>query len=161
MLEESFLPTVRTLMNAPATSPLAEVDISNVVELLVELTRASALIKPSTNTGVRDIPAPSVTNPSDHSVEWFSPVGPLLSLGGVRSRLFGSAHVWGDVKGLHSPRGASLRQDPGQPGAEQQRDRQHGPADAAAAARAGTRASAESFKFVINNLSSQNKFTIS
>ncbi|XP_008290651.1 condensin complex subunit 3 [Stegastes partitus] len=50
VVEESFLPTVRTLMNAPATSPLAEVDISNVVELLVELTRPSALIKPSANT---------------------------------------------------------------------------------------------------------------
>uniref|UniRef100_A0A8C5AXW1 Non-SMC condensin I complex, subunit G n=1 Tax=Gadus morhua TaxID=8049 RepID=A0A8C5AXW1_GADMO len=44
---ESFLPTVRTLMNAPATSPLAEVDPSNVVELLVELTRPGTLIKPS------------------------------------------------------------------------------------------------------------------
>ncbi|TNM86102.1 condensin complex subunit 3 [Takifugu flavidus] len=51
VVEESFLPTVRTLMNAPATSPLAEVDINNVVELLVELTRPSALIKPSPNTG--------------------------------------------------------------------------------------------------------------
>uniref|UniRef100_A0A671X6B2 Non-SMC condensin I complex, subunit G n=1 Tax=Sparus aurata TaxID=8175 RepID=A0A671X6B2_SPAAU len=50
VVEESFLPTVRTLMNAPATSPLAEVDINNVVELLVELTRPSALITPSTNT---------------------------------------------------------------------------------------------------------------
>ncbi|XP_049428619.1 condensin complex subunit 3 [Epinephelus fuscoguttatus] len=50
VMEEGFLPTVRTLMNAPATSPLAEVDINNVVELLVELTRPSALIKPSTNT---------------------------------------------------------------------------------------------------------------
>ncbi|KAM4604222.1 condensin complex subunit 3 [Polymixia lowei] len=50
VVEECFLPTVRTLMNAPATSPLAEVDISNVVELLIELTRPSALIKPSTNT---------------------------------------------------------------------------------------------------------------
>nr|XP_046269871.1 condensin complex subunit 3 isoform X2 [Scatophagus argus] len=52
VVEESFLPTVRTLMNAPATSPLAEVDINNVVELFVELTRPSALIKPSTNTEV-------------------------------------------------------------------------------------------------------------
>ncbi|KAL7404251.1 hypothetical protein ABVT39_012033 [Epinephelus coioides] len=50
VVEEGFLPTVWTLMNAPATSPLAEVDINNVVELLVELTRPSALIKPSTNT---------------------------------------------------------------------------------------------------------------
>lgn len=55
-MEEGFLPTVRTLMNAPATSPLAEVDINNVVELLVELTRPSALIKPSTNTEVRRVP---------------------------------------------------------------------------------------------------------
>ncbi|CAJ1052232.1 condensin complex subunit 3 [Xyrichtys novacula] len=50
VVEESFLPTLRTLINAPATSPLAEVDINNVSELLVELTRPSALIKPSTNT---------------------------------------------------------------------------------------------------------------
>ncbi|KAF3687656.1 Condensin complex subunit 3 [Channa argus] len=50
VVEESFLPTVRTLINAPATSPLAEVDINNVVELLVELTRPSALIKAPTNT---------------------------------------------------------------------------------------------------------------
>uniref|UniRef100_A0A3Q1EQZ3 Non-SMC condensin I complex, subunit G n=1 Tax=Acanthochromis polyacanthus TaxID=80966 RepID=A0A3Q1EQZ3_9TELE len=50
LVEESFLPTVCTLLNAPATSPLAEVDINNVVELLVELTRPSALIKPSANT---------------------------------------------------------------------------------------------------------------
>ncbi|KAF3852102.1 hypothetical protein F7725_005457 [Dissostichus mawsoni] len=34
VVEEGFLPTVRTLMNAPATSPLAEVDVNNVVELL-------------------------------------------------------------------------------------------------------------------------------
>lgn len=54
-MEESFLLTVRTLMNAPATSPLAEVDINNVVELFVELTRPGALIKPSTNTEVRNI----------------------------------------------------------------------------------------------------------
>ncbi|XP_041838442.1 condensin complex subunit 3-like [Melanotaenia boesemani] len=50
VVEEGFLPTVRTLLNAPATSPLAEVDINNVIELLVELTRSSALIKPSSNT---------------------------------------------------------------------------------------------------------------
>ncbi|KAM9857531.1 condensin complex subunit 3 [Aulostomus maculatus] len=50
VVEESFLPTIRTLMNAPVTSPLAEVDINNVVELFVELTRPSALMKPSANT---------------------------------------------------------------------------------------------------------------
>ncbi|XP_032840453.1 condensin complex subunit 3 isoform X2 [Tyto alba] len=41
--EEAYLPTLRTLFNAPATSPLAEIDISNVSELLVDLTRPSGL----------------------------------------------------------------------------------------------------------------------
>uniref|UniRef100_A0A674AFH4 Non-SMC condensin I complex, subunit G n=1 Tax=Salmo trutta TaxID=8032 RepID=A0A674AFH4_SALTR len=45
-VEECFLPTLQTLLNAPATSPLAEVDVTNVAELLVELTRSSSLIKP-------------------------------------------------------------------------------------------------------------------
>ncbi|XP_019381983.1 PREDICTED: condensin complex subunit 3 isoform X1 [Gavialis gangeticus] len=41
--EEAYLPTLRTLFHAPASSPLAEVDIGNVSELLVDLTRASGL----------------------------------------------------------------------------------------------------------------------
>uniref|UniRef100_A0A8C9UM24 Non-SMC condensin I complex subunit G n=1 Tax=Spermophilus dauricus TaxID=99837 RepID=A0A8C9UM24_SPEDA len=41
--EEAFLPTLQTLANAPASSPLAEVDITNVAELLVDLTRPSGL----------------------------------------------------------------------------------------------------------------------
>ncbi|NXS56028.1 CND3 protein, partial [Brachypteracias leptosomus] len=41
--EEAYLPTVQTLLNAPATSPLSEIDISNVSELLVDLTRPSGL----------------------------------------------------------------------------------------------------------------------
>ncbi|NXK94704.1 CND3 protein, partial [Formicarius rufipectus] len=41
--EEAYLPTLQTLLNAPATSPLAEVDASNVSELLVDLTRPSGL----------------------------------------------------------------------------------------------------------------------
>uniref|UniRef100_A0A8C8SBV0 Non-SMC condensin I complex subunit G n=1 Tax=Pelusios castaneus TaxID=367368 RepID=A0A8C8SBV0_9SAUR len=41
--EDAFLPTLRTLFNAPASSPLAEIDISNVSELLVDLTRPSGL----------------------------------------------------------------------------------------------------------------------
>ncbi|XP_062430565.1 condensin complex subunit 3 [Rhea pennata] len=41
--EEAYLPTLRTLLNAPATSPLAEIDTSNVSELLVDLTRPSGL----------------------------------------------------------------------------------------------------------------------
>ncbi|XP_005148525.2 condensin complex subunit 3 [Melopsittacus undulatus] len=41
--EEAYLPTLQTLLNAPATSPLAEIDVSNVSELLVDLTRPSEL----------------------------------------------------------------------------------------------------------------------
>ncbi|XP_075400613.1 condensin complex subunit 3 [Tenrec ecaudatus] len=41
--EEAFLPTVQTLANAPASSPLAEIDIMNVAELLIDLTRPSGL----------------------------------------------------------------------------------------------------------------------
>ncbi|MBN3309460.1 CND3 protein, partial [Amia calva] len=41
--EESFLPTLQILFNAPATSPLAEVDTLNVAELFVDLTRPSGL----------------------------------------------------------------------------------------------------------------------
>ncbi|MCI4394864.1 hypothetical protein PGIGA_G00173800 [Pangasianodon gigas] len=41
-VEESFIPTMRTLFNAPATSPLSEIDTNNVAELFVELTRSKA-----------------------------------------------------------------------------------------------------------------------
>lgn len=41
--EEAFFPTLQTLANAPASSPLAEIDISNVAELFVDLTRPSGL----------------------------------------------------------------------------------------------------------------------
>ncbi|XP_004681444.1 PREDICTED: condensin complex subunit 3 [Condylura cristata] len=41
--EEAFLPTLQTLAKAPASSPLAEIDITNVAELLVDLTRPSGL----------------------------------------------------------------------------------------------------------------------
>ncbi|OCT99386.1 hypothetical protein XELAEV_18005164mg [Xenopus laevis] len=40
---EAFLPTLQTLFNAPASSPLADVDVANVAELLVDLTRPSGL----------------------------------------------------------------------------------------------------------------------
>ncbi|KAG9337101.1 hypothetical protein JZ751_029769 [Albula glossodonta] len=53
--EESFLPTLQTLLNAPATSPLAEVDVSNVAELFMELTRPSALIQPNKDAGFQDL----------------------------------------------------------------------------------------------------------
>ncbi|XP_051994084.1 condensin complex subunit 3 [Xyrauchen texanus] len=51
-VEESFLPTMRTLFNAPVTSPLSEVDTSNVAELFVELTRPNALVQPPAIQGV-------------------------------------------------------------------------------------------------------------
>ncbi|KAJ1214296.1 hypothetical protein NDU88_001919 [Pleurodeles waltl] len=44
IFEETFLPTLHTLFNAPASSPLADVDIANVAELFVDLTRPSGLI---------------------------------------------------------------------------------------------------------------------
>ncbi|KAJ7398549.1 Condensin complex subunit 3 [Pitangus sulphuratus] len=48
--EEAYLPTLQTLLNAPATSPLSEVDINNVSELLVDLTRPSGLKLQSKNS---------------------------------------------------------------------------------------------------------------
>ncbi|XP_059407809.1 condensin complex subunit 3-like isoform X2 [Carassius carassius] len=74
-VEESFLPTMKTLFNAPVTSPLSEVDTSNVAELFVELTRPSTLVQPAAvqavsvhdslavrvcNEILRDISAPEV-----------------------------------------------------------------------------------------------------
>ncbi|KAA0722350.1 Condensin complex subunit 3 [Triplophysa tibetana] len=74
-VEESFLLTMRTLFNAPVTSPLSEVDTSNVAELYVELTRPSALLEPAAVQGasvhdslavrvcneiLRDVKAPEV-----------------------------------------------------------------------------------------------------
>ncbi|XP_044528952.1 condensin complex subunit 3-like [Gracilinanus agilis] len=41
--EDAFFPTLKMLVNAPASSPLAEIDIANVTELLVDLTRPSGL----------------------------------------------------------------------------------------------------------------------
>ncbi|KAK2500118.1 hypothetical protein MC885_006452 [Smutsia gigantea] len=41
--EEAFVPTLKTLASAPASSPLAEVEVTNVAELLVDLTRPSGL----------------------------------------------------------------------------------------------------------------------
>ncbi|XP_076150905.1 condensin complex subunit 3 isoform X1 [Alosa pseudoharengus] len=54
-IEESFLPTIRTLTQAPATSPLAEVDVSNVAELLTELTRSSVLIRPNKDVALQGL----------------------------------------------------------------------------------------------------------
>ena len=40
MVAEAFLPTLKTLFDAPDTSPLSEVKAGNVAELLVQLTNA-------------------------------------------------------------------------------------------------------------------------
>ena len=45
VVEEAFMVTLNTLFHAPATSPLASVDVNNVAELLVQLTDASQLIR--------------------------------------------------------------------------------------------------------------------
>ncbi|CAH2299891.1 condensin complex subunit 3 isoform X1 [Pelobates cultripes] len=56
--EEAFIPTLKTLFNAPATSPLADVDVANVAELLVDLTRSSELN--TKNKLSQEFQAPSV-----------------------------------------------------------------------------------------------------
>uniref|UniRef100_A0A8B9KK72 Nuclear condensin complex subunit 3 C-terminal domain-containing protein n=1 Tax=Astyanax mexicanus TaxID=7994 RepID=A0A8B9KK72_ASTMX len=61
-VEESFLPTMRTLFNAPATSPLSEIDSSNVAELFIELTRPSGLLQPVQGASVHDSLAVRVCN---------------------------------------------------------------------------------------------------
>ncbi|NWH56644.1 CND3 protein, partial [Geococcyx californianus] len=53
--EEAYLPTLETLLNAPATSPLAEIDISNVSELLVDLTRPSGLKQSEMSQDYQDL----------------------------------------------------------------------------------------------------------
>ena len=44
-LEEAFLPTLQTFLNAPITNPLAEVDIALVVKMFVDLTQVKILDK--------------------------------------------------------------------------------------------------------------------
>jgi len=39
-MAESFMPTLKTLFDAPDTSPLSEVKVINVAELMVQLTNA-------------------------------------------------------------------------------------------------------------------------
>ena len=43
VVEEAFLPTLKTLLNAPGSSPLQEVDVNNVAELLVQLTNTKLI----------------------------------------------------------------------------------------------------------------------
>lgn len=43
-LEAAFLPTLQTFLNAPITNPLAEVDISMVIKLFVDLTQVDSFL---------------------------------------------------------------------------------------------------------------------
>jgi condensin complex subunit 3 len=45
LVEEAFIPTLKTLRNAPLSSPLAEVNAENVAELLIQLTNSKLLLK--------------------------------------------------------------------------------------------------------------------
>lgn len=45
IVEEAFIPTLKTIMNAPSSSPLAEVNTENVAELLVHLTNSKHLME--------------------------------------------------------------------------------------------------------------------
>lgn len=38
IIEETFLPVVKTLLNAPMSSPLSKVNVGNVMDLLIQLT---------------------------------------------------------------------------------------------------------------------------
>ena len=49
------MPTLRTLLQAPATSPLAEVNVANVAELLVQLTDVRHLMDNQGKTLLTDI----------------------------------------------------------------------------------------------------------
>ncbi|XP_069140747.1 condensin complex subunit 3-like [Argopecten irradians] len=44
-VEEAFMPTLKILLNAPLSSPLAEVSIENVAELLIQLTSLRLLLR--------------------------------------------------------------------------------------------------------------------
>ncbi|XP_052772230.1 condensin complex subunit 3-like isoform X2 [Mya arenaria] len=43
VVEDAFLPTLKTLLRAPSTSPLADVNVNNVAELLVQLTNSKLI----------------------------------------------------------------------------------------------------------------------
>ncbi|KAK7111031.1 condensin complex subunit 3-like [Littorina saxatilis] len=57
LFEEAFMPTLRTILNAPTTSPINSVNPSNVADFLVELTHAQRLVSSQAdNTVVRENP---------------------------------------------------------------------------------------------------------
>lgn len=49
IIEESFLPTLKTIISAPLSSPLAEVNADNVAELMVQLTNSKLLMENQNN----------------------------------------------------------------------------------------------------------------
>jgi hypothetical protein len=49
-IAEAFMPTLRTLFIAPTSSPLAQIDVSNVAELLVHLTSDKHIVNSSQTT---------------------------------------------------------------------------------------------------------------
>lgn len=57
LFEEAFLPTLRTILNAPTTSPLSRINVSNVAEFFVELTHVQRLVSSHTSsTAIKDNP---------------------------------------------------------------------------------------------------------
>ncbi|XP_057377036.1 condensin complex subunit 3-like [Daphnia carinata] len=54
-LESAYLPTIKTIQKAPCTSPLAEMDITQVVKFFVDLTQESLLVsKPEVDHTIHD-----------------------------------------------------------------------------------------------------------
>ena len=54
VVEQSFMLTLQTVLEAPPISPLAEVDINNVAELLVQLTSEHHQLQPLDSTKVSE-----------------------------------------------------------------------------------------------------------
>lgn len=54
MVEEAFLPTLRTLWKASPTSPLAEVNANNVTDFLVQLTNKRLRLEAQKNRTIVD-----------------------------------------------------------------------------------------------------------
>ena len=49
LFEEAFMPTLRTILNAPSTSPLSGVDVNNVAMFLIEMTHVHRIVSTPPN----------------------------------------------------------------------------------------------------------------
>ncbi|XP_014769523.1 condensin complex subunit 3, partial [Octopus bimaculoides] len=82
LVVDSFLPVVKTLCNAPASSPLSKVDTSKVCDLLIELTRPGTFCKENLNHDkiLLQVCNEILSNPNSFSVRPLSRVLNYLDL---------------------------------------------------------------------------------